>query len=45
METKPLLIDEIRYIDVELVFEIERDDTTVYEPEIETINKGKNLNV
>ena len=45
MDTKPLLIDEIRYIDVELVFEIEPDDETVYEPEIETFNNGKNLNV
>lgn len=45
MDTKPLLIDEIRYLDVELVFEIEPDDKTVYEPEIETINKGKNLNI
>ncbi len=45
MDTKPLLIDEIRYIDVELIFEIEPDDETVYEPEIETINNGKNLNV
>tara|TARA_B100000780_G_scaffold274229_1_gene238945 strand:- start:2229 stop:3269 length:1041 start_codon:yes stop_codon:yes gene_type:complete len=45
MDTKPLLIDEIRYLDVELVFEIEPDDETVYEPEIETINNGKNLNV
>ncbi len=45
MDTKPLLIDEIRYIDVELIFEIEPDDETVYEPEIETINNGKNLNI
>ena len=45
MDTKPLLIDEIRYIDVELVFEIEPDDETLYEPEIETFNNGKNLNV
>lgn len=45
METKPLLIDEIRYIDVELIFEIEPDDENVNEPEIETINNGKNLNV
>lgn len=45
MDTKPLLVDEIRYIDVDLVFEIEPDDDTVYEPEIETINNGKNLNV
>lgn len=45
MDTRPLLIDEIRYIDVELIFEIEPDDETVYEPEIETINNGKNLNV
>ena len=45
MESKPVLIDEIRYIDVELVFEIEPDDETVYEPEIETINNGKSLNV
>ena len=45
IDTKPLLINEIRYINVELIFEIEPDDKTVYEPLIETINNGKNLNV
>ncbi|MCF2874788.1 MULTISPECIES: PIN domain-containing protein [unclassified Tenacibaculum] len=45
MDTKPLLIDEIRYIDIEIVFETEPDDETIYEPEIETFNNGKNLNV
>lgn len=45
MDSKVLLIDEIRYIDVELVFDIESDDESVYEPEIETINNGRALNV
>lgn len=45
LETKPVLVDEIRYIDVELIFDIESDDDTVYEPEIDTINKGRKLNV
>ena len=45
MDTKPLLIDEVRYIDVDLEFEIEIDDDTVYEPEIESFNNGKQLNV
>lgn len=45
MDTKPVSIDEVRYIDVDLEFEFETDDPTVYEPEIETINNGKKLNV
>lgn len=45
LETKPVLVDEIRYIDVELIFDVESDDDKVYEPEIETINKGRKLNV
>lgn len=45
MDTKTLLIDEIRYVNVELMFEIEKDDKTVYEPEIEIINNGENLKV
>lgn len=45
LETKPVIIDEVRYIDVELSFEIELDDNSVYEPEVETINRGKKLNV
>ncbi len=44
-ETRPMLIDEIRYINVDLIFDIEADDDTVYEPEIETINNGRKLNV
>jgi len=45
IETKELLIDEIRDLDIELVFEIEPDDETIYRPKIETINNGENLNV
>ena len=45
MDTKAVLIDEIRYIDVDLIFEIEPDDDTIYEPEIETFNNGRLLNV
>ena len=45
IDTKPVLVDEIRYIDVDLIFDIEYDDETVYEPEIETINNGRLLNV
>ena len=44
-ETKPVLVDEIRYINVDLIFDIETDDDTIFEPEIETINNGRNLNV
>jgi hypothetical protein len=45
LETKPVLVDEIRYINTELIFDIESDDDTVYEPEIETINNGRKLNL
>ncbi|KQC33493.1 hypothetical protein AAU57_09335 [Nonlabens sp. YIK11] len=45
LETKPVLVDEIRYIDVDLIFDVEADDDTVYEPEIESINNGRKLNV
>ena len=45
LETKPVLIDEVRYIDVDLIFDIESDDDTVYEPEIEAINAGRKLNI
>lgn len=45
LETKPVLIDEVRYIEVDLIFDIESDDDTVYEPEIETINGGRKLNI
>lgn len=45
LETKPVLIDEVRYIDVDLIFDIELDDDTVYEPEIEEINGGRKLNI
>ena len=44
-ETKPVLVDEIRNIDVDIIFDIDVDDDTVYEPEIESINKGKTLNI
>ncbi len=45
LETKPVLIDEVRYIEVDLIFDIEPDDDTVYEPEIEAINRGRKLNI
>jgi hypothetical protein len=45
LETKPILINEVRYIDVDLIFDIEAEDDTLYEPEIETINGGRNLNI
>lgn len=45
MDTKAVLVDEIRYIDVDLIFDIEFDDDTIYEPEIETFNNGRLLNV
>lgn len=45
LETKPVLVDEVRYIDVDLIFDVESDEDTVYEPEIETINGGRKLNV
>jgi len=45
LETKPVLVDETRYIEVDLVFDIYADEDTVYEPEIETINGGRKLNV
>lgn len=45
LETKPVLVDEARYIDVDLLFDIDADDDTVYEPEIEEINDGRKLNV
>lgn len=45
LETKPVLIDEVRYIEVDLIFDIESDDDTVYEPEIEAINAGRKLNI
>jgi len=45
IETKPVIIDEIRYIKVDLVFDVDADDNTVYEPEIEEINEGRKLNV
>ena len=45
LETKPVIIDEIRYIDVDLIFDVDADDDTVYEPEIETINNGRALNI
>ena len=44
-ETKPVMIDEIRYIDVDVIFSIEPDDDIVYEHEIEEINGGRSLNV
>ncbi|WKK78395.2 PIN domain-containing protein [Marivirga salinae] len=45
METKPVIIDEIRYIDIDVIFSIVPDDDTVYEPEIEEINGGRPLNI
>lgn len=45
MDTKPLFIDEIRHIDVELGFEFESDVSTIYNVEIESINGGRKLNV
>lgn len=45
IDTKPVLVDEIRYINAELIFEIDPDNTTVYEPELESINDNKQLNV
>lgn len=45
LETKPVEIDETRYIEVDLIFDIDSDDDTVYEPEIEAINGGRALNV
>jgi predicted nucleic acid-binding protein len=45
LETKPVVIDDIRYITVDLIFDIEADDDTVYEPEIETIHKGQELKI
>lgn len=45
LETKPVLVDEVRYIDVDLIFDIDPDEDTVYEPEIEEINGGRKLNV
>lgn len=45
LETKPVLVDETRYIDVELIFNIEPEQDFVYELEIEAINGGRKLNV
>ncbi len=45
LETKPVLIDEVRYIDVDLICNIEPDDDIVYELEIEAINGGRKLNI
>ena len=43
--TTPILVNEKRYIDVDLIFDIEPDCKTVHEPEIESINKGRNLKI
>lgn len=45
LETKPIWIDEVRYVDVDLIFDIDPEGDKVYEPEIETINEGRELNV
>lgn len=45
LEKKPKIVDDIRYIETELIFEIDPSDDTVFAPEIETINKGRNLSV
>ena len=44
-ETTDLEIDEVRNIEVDLIFEIESDDDIVYDPEIEEINGGRKLNI
>lgn len=44
-ETKPVLIEKERYINVDLDFEIDIEDDTVYEPVIAVINSGSKLNV
>lgn len=44
-ETKPVLVDQVRYIEVDLIFDIDADDDTVNDPEIEEINDGRKLNV
>ena len=44
-ETIDLEINEVRNIEVALIFYIESDDETVYEPEIEEINGGRKLNI
>lgn len=44
-ETTTSTIDEVRYIDVDLIFYIESDEDTIYEPAIEEINGGRKLNI
>ncbi|MDE1192402.1 MAG: hypothetical protein PW786_09720 [Arachidicoccus sp.] len=45
LATKPVRVDEVRYVEVDLIFDVDTEDNTVYEPEIEVINAGRKLNV
>lgn len=45
LETKPVIIDENRYVNVEVVFLIDDSDDSIYDTEIESINEGRKLNI
>ena len=45
LETKPMFINEVRYIEVDLIFEIVPNVEEISNPVIEKINGGRDLNV